>query len=398
MESGSDSLSLFDRLGRAVEDVPLVNVWWVVGSALILIAVIAVTALAWRRRHRWWLTLLIPLTLVSLVVTVGFAVNYHLGWVTTMGKLLGVPPYDPGSLDQITNPTGTWPRGQVIDTKIPGTASGVGTLRAMVYLPPQYYTDLDATFPVVYALHGTPGFTDPRGDDAGPNDIMSNTEVDNAAQLAAKEGHPVVVVAPMVSPMSLDTECVDGPMGKWATYLTQDVPAWVAQYPRLRTGAESTAIGGFSMGGTCAQVTALRNPQQYSVSGNLSGSPKASNDGGDAVLFGTGPQAAKPAEYDSTAILAANPASRSVKLWLGVGNADKEPGLVADMTQFANVARGYGMTVELVQYPGGHSFDVWRPAFRDWVPWAASYLYGDTPRSASSSPSSSPESSSSSSP
>jgi S-formylglutathione hydrolase FrmB len=319
--------------------------------------------------------------------------------VSTLGKLLGVPPYDPGSPDQIANPTGTWPRGQVIETSIPGPASGVGSHFAMVYLPPQYYTEPDATFPVVYALHGTPGFRDPRGEDAGPYDIFVNSEVDNAAQAAAKAGHPVVIIAPVVSPMSLDTECVDGPLGKWATYLTKDVPAWAAQYPRLRTAGDDTAIGGFSMGGTCAQVTALRNPQQYSVSGNLSGSPKASNEAGDAALFGTGPQAAKPSEYDSTAIIAANPQARTVKLWLGVGNADNEPGLVADMTTFADVARGYGMTVELVLYPGGHSFDVWRPAFGDWIPWAASALYGETPRTSSSpSPSSSSPSSSSSSP
>lgn len=400
VDPDSAPLSTWQVLLRSVENVPLINLWWPIAFGVLTLLLIVTAVMVVRRHHRWWLFLIVPIAVVSLLFTVGFAANYQFSGVTTLGKLLGVPPYDPGSPDQLANPTGTWPRGQVIETTIPGPASDVGTHFAMVYLPPQYYTDRDATFPVIYALHGTPGGPDPRGEEAGPYDIFVNSDVDNPAAAAAKAGRPVVIIAPMVSPMSLDTECVDGPMGNWATYLTKDVPAWAAQYPRLRTGPANTAIGGFSMGGTCAQVTALRNPGQYSISGNLSGSPKAANDGGDAVLFGTGPGAAKAADYDSTAIITSQPEARSVRLWLGVGTGDGEPGLVADMTQFAATAKSLGMTVEFTTYPGGHSFDVWRPAFEDWIRWAAELLYrepgtdGPTP----SPPSSSTSSSSSSSP
>lgn len=397
VDASSDQLSGWQTFLRSIEEVPLLNLWWPLGFALLTVLLIVLAVLLVRRHHGWWLLLLVPLTLLSLLFTLGFAANYQFSGVTTLGKLLGVPPYDPGSPDQLANPKGTWPRGQVIETTIPGTASGVGTHFVMVYLPPQYYTDPEATFPVIYALHGTPGTTDPRGEDVGPYDIFVNSDADNPAAEAAKAGHPVVVIAPVVSPMSMDTECVDGPMGKWATYLTEDVPAWAAQYPRLRTGAASTAIGGFSMGGTCAQVTALRNPDQYSVSGNLSGDPKASNDKGDAALFGTGPGAEAPAAYDSTAIITTQPQSRTVRLWLGVGQSDGEAGLLPDMAAFVATARSLGMTVEYVTSPGGHSFDVWRPAFKDWIPWAASLLYEAPPADGpSSSPSSSASASSSS--
>ena len=66
--------------------------------------------------------------------------------------------------------------------------------------------------------------------------------------------------------MDADTECVDGIQGKWQTYLAKDVPDWIAGHRRMQTGAEHTAIAGYSMGGYCAQMTALRNPSVYSVS------------------------------------------------------------------------------------------------------------------------------------
>lgn len=355
-----------------MENVSLINIWWMLGAALITIILIGLAVTAVRRRHKWWLLVLVPVTLASVVLTAGFALNYELGWVSNVGKLFGVPPYDVGTDAQLANPQGNWPRGQVIETSIPGTSSGVGDRFAMVYLPPQYYSDPSATFPVIYALHGTPGVEDPRGEDAGPYDIFVNADADNPALAAAKAGRPVVVIAPVVSPMSMDTECVDGPMGKWQTYLTVDIPAWTAQFPRMRTSAADTAIGGFSMGGTCAQITALRHPDQYSSAGNLSGFTKASNAAGDAALFGSG----SPAAYDSTAIIANDPAARSVALWLGVGT-DDDPDLVADMTNFAKTAQADGMTVELTTYAGGHTFDVWRLALADWIDWAAKRLYAN---------------------
>ncbi len=368
--AGDDQLSTWQLFLRSVEGISLINVWWLLGAVLVTVILIGVCVAVIRRHHRWWLVLLLPATLAATVASAAFAVNYELGWVSTVGKLFGVPPFDVGTPAQLANPTGKWPRGQVIETTIPGTTSGVGDHFAMVYLPPQYFDDPTATFPVVYALHGTPGVEDPRGEDAGPYDIFVNAEADNPAQAAAAAGQPVVVIAPVVSPMSKDTECVDGPMGNWQTYLSVDVPAWAGQYPRLRTGSQDTAIGGFSMGGTCAQVTALRLPDQFSSAGNLSGFTKASNEAGDAALFGSG----SPAAYDSSAIIANDPAAKSVALWLGVG-ADDDPELVADMSSFAKAAQADGMTVEYTTYAGGHTFDVWRLAIADWIKWTAQRFY-----------------------
>ena len=64
------------------------------------------------------------------------------------------------------------PRGAVVSVRLPGTESGFGDPAAMVYFPPQYFTEPTRRFPVVYLLHGSPGapidwFRAARASDAG---------------------------------------------------------------------------------------------------------------------------------------------------------------------------------------------------------------------------------------
>ena len=56
---------------------------------------------------------------------------------------------------------------------------------------------------------------------------------------------------------------------KWETFLTQELPAWLAANRQVRqTG---NAIVGFSMGGSSALVLAAFHPQQFIYAGSLSG-------------------------------------------------------------------------------------------------------------------------------
>lgn len=144
---------------------------------------------------------------------------------------------------------------------------------------------------MIYLLHGFPGFPAPGVDSYdGPATLFSSAGADDAAQsLAITSDQPVVLIAPVISPIEADTECVDGVQGRWQTYLTEDVPAWTSAHPRLRTGSESPAIGGFPLGGYCAQIAALRHPGQYGVAGNLSGTIAAdypADQGGVNALTG----------------------------------------------------------------------------------------------------------------
>ena len=56
---------------------------------------------------------------------------------------------------------------------------------------------------------------------------------------------------------------------KWETFLTQELPAWLAANKQIRpTG---NAVVGFSMGGSSALVLAAFHPQQFVYAGSLSG-------------------------------------------------------------------------------------------------------------------------------
>lgn len=374
-EQVENKLNLFEVLVRKLEFFDITALWLVIafGVAALVFLVLAIFA-----KPRWWLLVLIPSFLVFALITAGLAVNHEFKYKTTVGSLVGLSAYDTGTEDQFLHPQGPQPRGLVVDTKIPGTASGVGDWLAKVWLPPQYFDNKDQTFPVIYMLHGVPTPPNPLiPPDEGPKGIYDPIAADNAAQQAASQGHPVILVAVVNSPTNMDTECVNGLKGKWFTYLTEDVPKWTSQYPRFRTGAANTAVGGFSLGGYCAQIAALRNPGVYSIAGNLSGTSKPDATGGDAALFGT--DALKEAiNYDSAHIVQTQPKSHSVRLWLEIGKQD-DPPLVASQQAFAETARKAGMTVVNKQVDGAHTFPVWKAAFAEWIPWAAALLYGDQP-------------------
>lgn len=360
---------------RGAENVELTSIWWAVGFGVLALVLLV---LAFKLRPRKWLFLMVPLIIVTLLISIALVINAQFMYVKTVGALVGLSPYDTASEDQLRNPQGNPSRGAVVNTTIPGTVSGVGTWSAVVYLPPEYFTDRDRSFPVIYLLHGVPGVAVPGlSDDAGPIGFFDGISVDNAAQVAGSQGHPVILVAPVVSPTSADTECVDGTLGNWQTYLTVDVVNWVAQFPRFQTGAGSTALSGYSMGGTCAQVTALRNPELAGVVGNMSGASTVDAPGGAAALFGAN-RVQELANYDSIKLVQTNPATHGITMWLEVGASDGQD-LIQSQRDFAQAARAEGMTVVAKEVPGGHDFGVWTKAYADWLPWAASILYGQTP-------------------
>jgi diacylglycerol O-acyltransferase/trehalose O-mycolyltransferase len=56
---------------------------------------------------------------------------------------------------------------------------------------------------------------------------------------------------------------------KWETFLTQELPAWLAANKGVR--ATGNAVVGFSMGGSAALILAAYHPQQFIYAGSLSG-------------------------------------------------------------------------------------------------------------------------------
>lgn len=246
---------------------------------------------------------------------------------------------------------------------IPGDESGLGDLPADVWLPPQYFSHPDQKFPLVYMYHGDPGKS---------TDWFGGNQAGVPALAQAKAGRPAVFIAPTVSPAAspgtnTDTECVNGPSGNWFTYISQDVPSWAKENLRIIGDAKHTAAAGLSMGGTCAQLFALKSPNELLAFGNISGTTAATATVGTSALFGTtNPQVTN--QYNSKWIIANQPASNKVASWLATGSGDSLA-LKADQASYASLARQKGMTVTQTTLVGGHGGATWAEGGAAWIPW-----------------------------
>lgn len=354
--------------------------WWPVGAVLLVLAVAAGAAAvaAFRRgAPRAVRAVALAATVAFVLVNVAAAVNAYFAYYPTLGEALGGSGPDESSLIEADDDTGRIPaQGQVVPVAVPGTVSGFQARDAQVYLPPAWFARPRPRLPVIMLLHGSPG---------APTDWTEGGDASVTADAwAAQHGGvaPVLVMPDVNGDLVADTECI----GAVETYLTVDVPAAMsATFTTKAPGRTSWAVAGFSEGGTCAIMLALRHPGLFGTFGNYGGlvGPRVDDMNADpggltvAQLFGGSQQAFEA--HEPTALLT-NPGPGVAGLggWFEVGSADAQP-LAATQT-LAPLAVRAGITTCVVIVPdGGHTFDVWRSALRSSLPWMAARL-GQVPQ------------------
>lgn len=235
-----------------------------------------------------------------------------------------------------------------------------------VYLPPGYNDPKNASvrYPVVYLLHGAPGGYDDWITVGG-----ANVEMDTL--LAQKRLRPMILVMPQGSPwrFASSTEYVDGPLGKWETYISRDLVGEVDASYRTLAARDGRAIAGLSAGGYAAANIGLRHPDEYGVVGSFSGYFTA--------------QAHQPAFGGSRALAASNsPASYLPKLnkknvpdiYFYVGASD--PPYTAENQRFAAQLKSQGIPYDFHVYPGGHTWSLWRDQLPNFLLYASKNLKG----------------------
>ena len=326
---------------------------------------------AWRGHRRRWLSAagFAGLALALSLATVADFVNAHYAYLPRVADVLGVRTWPTARLVDVVDPVsdGKAPhaRGAVVGVRLPGVASGFGAPEALVYFPPQYFSQPTRRFPVVYLLHGSPG---------SPVDWFRAARAADAGLQVARAGHPVILVAPRASrDWTDDSECVNRPSEHVATYVVKDVVHAIDSRFRTIASRSARAIAGNSAGGYCALNLGLRNRQIFSTIVDLSGYDRPTHDGGLKGLFGNQPDlaalAAQNTPIDYVSRLSSTPA---VKLWLDCGRSDGTAR--RDTVQVADALRGQGFAVVLRLRPGGHDYNVWRPALTQGLSWAAANL------------------------
>ena len=347
--------------------IPLVGWGPIITIAALAVICLIIAILLWRN-HKVWRWIFVAL---FLVIGLGAAANYFntkFVYFDTVADLFGIPAYPTGSGAQVT-PGVLQPNGVVVPITINDKASQFGVTEAKVFLPPQYFSDPRAHFPVMVLIHGNPGDNQ---NWTGPG------QAPETGLAVAQQGKPVIIVMPTVLQDSVtdDTLCINtAAEGNAETYVVEDVVNSVDAQLRTIVDAKHRGIGGLSMGGFCALNLGLKHPDVFSVALDFSGDTEPVADtlpGGLEQLFGPNHQqqvdANSPSKYWSQLDGSKGPA-----IWMDCGTSDLA--VLKQMQTLLPQLKSKGFTVELHTRPGAHDFGTWSGALKDALPWAAARFY-----------------------
>jgi enterochelin esterase-like enzyme len=270
-------------------------------------------------------------------------------------------------------PGGASEQRRVLTFTLTGAVSHV-TAHVVVEIPPGYTLPAEQhrRYPVLEAFHGYPG---------APAQWIESMALGEALQAGTRQHRlgPALVVAPQIEvPPGRDTECVDPSSDRASagaaveTWLTRDVPAWVARTFRVRTDRSSWSAIGLSAGGWCAAMAAMLHPRLY----------------GSAIVLGGyfapkfGPyfhpvSRGSPAQrrYDLVALARRRPPP--VALWVETSHADHTS--YASSTALLQATRPPMSVDALVLLHAGHRLDLWRQLLPQALRWLGANIPGFAP-------------------
>lgn len=262
--------------------------------------------------------------------------------------------------------TSTHPVGAVSVVAIPGTVSGFPARPARLYLPPGYNPGSAVRPPVLIMLAGIPGGT---GDWFELGGLQQEIE-----GFADRHGGraPIVVAPDDAGADQDDLLCMDSPLGKVDTYLSQDVPRWITDHLAVDPSPRAWAIGGLSYGGTCALQLAVRHPAVFPTFLDFSGETRPTRGTrADTVNDVFAGDAAAYDRQDPAAILTTTSFPDSAGV---IATGDDDPPYTGEQRAVFQACRDAGMQVRWLDLPGGHDWEVWREVFRRSLPWLAQRL------------------------
>jgi poly(3-hydroxybutyrate) depolymerase len=248
-------------------------------SALLiaLLVLVSVGLLVAAIRFRWLaVKALCGALSVVIAMTGGIAVvNYYYGYYTTWAQMWA--DFHSGSTGNLgTIPasatTAQLEAGHIGWVDLPGKLSGYDR-RALVYLPPQYGQARYAgvKFPVVELFHGTPGSP------LSWNTVLKIGQVADSLISRHLMG-PMVLVMPAINgPGHHYMDCVNSPVLKDDTYLTQDVRAYMLAHYRVSPDPYQWGLTGYSSGGFCTANLALRHPSSFGAAAVIEGYYRAAD-------------------------------------------------------------------------------------------------------------------------
>ncbi|ALA68688.1 alpha/beta hydrolase [Corynebacterium lactis] len=276
--------------------------------------------------------------------------------------------------ENVQGPADTSPSSAVVRLSLSNSASRFTTTPALVYLPPVYFSGAE-NLPVIVLVSGVPG---------GPDDWFSLGQAHLALDdFAASHGGkaPIVVAIDANGSQFHDTLCVDSKEGNVDTYISQDVRDDVVKRFRAAPQARKWAVAGLSRGGTCSLQIVAHHPDKFATFINMSGELHPSTTTVDAAIkdyFGGNAQAYADAGAEKVLTNNAIANGQGPGAYEGVAGrfiaGDEDRAAQVDLRQLDRLSRAAGIDSTYIEFPGKHTWQVWRAGFADSLDWLAQRL------------------------
>ncbi|UQX89018.1 alpha/beta fold hydrolase [Jatrophihabitans telluris] len=299
------------------------------------------------------------LSAIALVaILVNDAGNFYTSWRELLGErhtlrqLSAAPGNQDGALVARLAEDRRRGHGTVVSLAIPSTSRGIGTYRALVYLPAQYGMAAyqNRTFPVVELIAGSPGTPQ-----TWTHSLAVAAKLD--AEIKAGRSVPLIAVMPTQDVAGgRDTQCVDVVGGPAVDhYLTVDVRSAITRAYRANSESSAWALMGYSSGGFCATNLAMRHPDYFSSAVSLAGYGRPAHDHQTGELFGNSTQLRN---LNTPLWRAKNLPPPDIALLLIASRQD--PQTARDARDLVAEAVSPLSVSTLTLHHGGHNFEVWR--------------------------------------
>lgn len=238
------------------------------------------------------------------------------------------------------------------------------TMQYAIYLPPGYddphYSSM--RYPVVYLLPGASGSINTwvkAGDMAQQMDSL----------LAQGQVQPMILVVPQESlEYYSNGGGIDGPLGSWGTYTTEDLVNEIDSNYRTTDSKDGRAIAGDSEGGYAAMNLGLKHPSEFGVIGSFSGTFTIDEDDLSKIFGGDESLAA----VNSPMLYLPQLTGELPAIYLLIGEQDSAS--LNETAKFAEELKAHGISFKLDTFPGGHNWDFWRAHLPDFLIFASEHL------------------------
>lgn len=219
-----------------------------------------------------------------------------------------------------------------------------------IYTPPGYDADVNQKYPVLYILHG--GGEDERGwAMQGKTDMI----LDNL--IAEKKATPMLVVMPDANMGSggFNAQGIENSLKMFEREMNEVIVPFIDTNYRTISNARNRALSGLSMGGLNTLYTGIRNTNIYSYLGVFSSGwivPMMNN--------------VADAQYDFIKVNSVSLNTNLKLLWIAMGG--KEDIAYKNCQIMLNKLNELNIKYTYSEYPGGHTWPVWRNNLYNFAP------------------------------